>query len=132
MIRYRSPFLFSTPFWAELRPQGRSSAEFPPINLHVSNDGATLTALLPGVEQENIELSIKEDRLRLSAERRDEAPESTSVVRQERPTGKFTRVVQLPFRADGDRASARFERGELRIEIPRLEADKPRRIAINA
>ncbi|MBX7058343.1 MAG: Hsp20/alpha crystallin family protein [Leptospirales bacterium] len=132
MLRYRSPFTFSAPFWAELFPQGRVNEQYPPVNLHVKGDRATLTALLPGVQLEDIEISIKDDRLRLSAERRDDAPEGSTTLRRERSRGKFSRTVQLPFRADSEHATARLERGELRIEVPRLEADKPRRIAISA
>ena len=50
--------------------------------------------------------------------------------RRERPHGPFTRTFILPFRADADRVSARFDRGVLTLELPRPESDKPRHVKI--
>lgn len=136
MIHYRNRVSPFAPFWADFFPElavGRSAEEYPPINLYVKPDGALATALLPGVDIANIDISIKDDRLRISTERRTgDASENAQELRSERAHGKFSRSVHLPFKVDADRAEARYENGELRITLPRSEADKPRKIAVSA
>jgi HSP20 family protein len=52
------------------------------------------------------------------------------VHRQEHVHGPFVRSVVLPFRVDGEKATARFERGVLTLELPRPEEDRPHKIKV--
>jgi len=110
-----------------------TAREFPPINIWLGEDSVVVTAELPGVTREDVNLNLQEDVLTLAG-RRQPSPEQENVnwQRRERTYGTFSRAVQLPFRVDPDKIQARFTDGVLEIELQRLEADRPRKIEIRA
>lgn len=104
---------------------------FPPLNTWVSEDAAVVTAELPGADADGIELSVVNNTLTIKGCHC--APQLTdceTLHRQERPSGQFTRSVQLPFKVDAESVEAKFARGILEIKLPRAESDKPRKIAV--
>ncbi len=104
---------------------------FPAVNMYQSDNSLALTAELPGFNPEDIEISVKDDVLTISGERKaPETPEKGVWHLRERPFGKFVRSVQLPFRVDPDKVEARFHHGILEIELQRPEEDRPRRIEV--
>lgn len=106
---------------------------FPAVNLWQGAESAAVTAELPGVEPDDIEISVKDNVLTLAGERK--APEAGEEIvwhRRERSFGRFSRVIQLPFRVDPNKVEARFENGVLQVELHRPEEEKPRRISIKA
>jgi HSP20 family protein len=110
---------------------GLARRAFPPVNVWVGRDQAVVTAELPGATPANIEINVVGDTLSLSGERAaDELGEGQSYARQERPVGAFSRKIQLPFRVEADQVEASYAKGVLTITLPRLEADKPKQIAI--
>jgi HSP20 family protein len=107
------------------------SDEFPPLNLWTGPEGAILAAEVPGVAPEELDITIRRDIVTLRGVRKPEAVDDRAVVqRQERVLGTFARTIVLPFRVDGDKASARFERGVVTLTLPRPEDDKPRQIKV--
>ncbi len=105
--------------------------EFPMMNLWTGPNGAVLAAQVPGVSPEELEITIRGDAVTLRGSRPPEVSEESTVVqRQERMHGAFERTVVLPFRMDADRASAKFDRGVITLNLPRPESDKPRRIQV--
>lgn len=110
-----------------------SPAAFPPVSLWVGTDSVVVTAELPGVGAEDIELSASDDSLTIRGKRVPEADaENIAWHRRERAYGNFARTIELPFRIDADNVQARFTNGVIEIELQRPEADKPKRITINA
>lgn len=106
---------------------------FPPVNIWTGRDDVVVTAELPGVEPKKLDISVVGDTLSLSGEREPVQPAEGQVVnRLERETGSFSRTVQLPFRVEADKVEATYSRGVLRIRLPRLEAEKPKQIAVRA
>ena len=110
-----------------------TARDFPPINIWLGEDSVVVTAELPGVTREDVNLNLQEDVLTLSG-RRQPVPgqEHVNWQRRERTYGSFSRAVQLPFRVDPDKVQARFSDGVLEVELQRLEADRPRKIEIRA
>lgn len=105
--------------------------EFPPINLWAGADGAIVTAEVPGVNPDQIDVTVHQDTVTLHGKRDPEVIDENAIVhRQERQHGAFTRTVMLPFRVDANKVSARFDRGVLTLELPRPEMDKPRHIKV--
>jgi HSP20 family protein len=105
--------------------------EFPAANVWASADGAIVTAQVPGVKADELDVTVHQDTVTLRGRRDPEVTDDDAVVlRRERPYGPFTRTFILPFRADADRVSARFDRGVLTLELPRPESDKPRHVKI--
>jgi HSP20 family protein len=104
-----------------------------PVNVWAEADRVTVTAELPGVEPKDVEVSVVGRRLTLRGERTVAAPGGEARYhRRERTGGRFGRAVTLPFPVEGDRVAATLKDGVLTITLPRAEADKPRRIAIEA
>lgn len=112
-------------------PRLRSAPGFPALNVWTNQDGAILTAELPGVSPEDLDISVIGETLTLSGERKsDLIEEEVRYHRQERGYGKFTRSLELPFRVDATRVEATFDKGVLHLTLPRAETDKPKKITI--
>jgi HSP20 family protein len=112
--------------------RGPIQSRFPLINGWVNDDGLIVTAEIPGVEPEDIEISIIDESLIISGSRDDEElAENSQYIRRERPSGKFSRTIELPFQIDVDAVQAQFQNGLLRIELPRIPEEKPRKIKVN-
>jgi HSP20 family protein len=110
----------------------RRSRVFPPVNIYDSSEGFVLTAELPGLSADQVEISVEGNRMTLSGERRIEHPANAGKHRVERPTGSFRRVIDLPRDLDPEKAEAVCRHGILMIRIPRAEDQKPRRISVKA
>lgn len=116
-------------------PPGAASG-FPAMNVHAGPDGVAVTAEMPGVAREDLEISVHRDTVTLRGERR--APEGAGggdakgYHRRERGQGRFVRTLSLPFQVDPDRVEATLSDGVLRLSLQRPESDKPRTIAIAA
>jgi HSP20 family protein len=117
--------LFSS---AQLAP----SASFPPVNAFANEDGIAVSAQLPGVEQDDVEISVFRDTLTLRGKRQPETPDRQAYHRRERGHGEFVRNISLPFRVDPDRVEATIQDGLLRISLHRPDEDKPKRIKVSA
>jgi HSP20 family protein len=106
---------------------------FPAMNVWTNEGSAVVTAELPGLDPEDIDISVVNDTLTLKGKRdADECDQETRFHRRERGCGSFTRAFQLPFQVEPGKVEAKFEKGVLSITLPRAEADKPRKIAIKA
>lgn len=106
------------------------AAEHPAVNVFANQDGVILTAELPGVRSEDLDISIHRDFVTLSGDRRTETEEARGYHRRERRQGRFVRTLSLPFMVDPKKAEADLVDGVLTLELPRAEEDKPRRISV--
>jgi len=110
-----------------------SAASYPAMNVWTNDDGAIITAELPGIDLDTLDISVHNDTLTLSGERKPEGlGESEAYHRRERSYGQFRRAFQLPFQVAADRVKASYDKGVLQITLPRTEADKPRKIQVQA
>ena len=106
---------------------------YPAINLYDAGDRYILTAPLPGMAPEDLDLSITGETLTLKGERkRSEGVADESFRRQERPFGRWSRAVTLPDRVDSGQVSAAFAQGVLTVAIPKAESARPRQITVSA
>jgi HSP20 family protein len=110
----------------------RSARQYPPINVYDVGDGYILSAQLPGVVPEDVELSITGETLTMRGERkRPEGVKDDSYRRQERPTGRWSRTITLPDRVESAQVSASFSNGILSVSLPKAESAKPRHITVS-
>lgn len=114
---------------------GRAGAMFtlPSLPLTVWEDDHNVYAEtdLPGVDPAKIEVTVTEgNQLTVQGERTPPEIAGAAWVRQERPFGKFTRVVTLPALVDADKVEARYTDGVLRLTLPKHEAAKPRKVVV--
>lgn len=105
--------------------------EFPALSVYANEDGVAITAELPGVKADDLEVSAFQDTLTLRGKRPAPA-EARAWHRRERQQGEFVRTLNLPFRVDPERVEANLEDGVLRLSLHRPEQDKPKRIKIGA
>ena len=109
----------------------RRASGYPAMNMWANEDGLRITAEVPGVSPEDIDINVVGETLTLSGTRRpDEVELDIRYHRQERGYGDFTRSIQLPFPVVVDLVEATFRNGILEIDMPRAEEDKPRKIAV--
>ncbi len=110
-----------------------SVQEYPVLNIWGSSDNIIVTAELPGVNPDKINIAVVNDNLTLSGSRDPEVlKEDEASHRNERNFGKFSRNINLPFGVDADKVDATYEKGILTIFLPRAEKEKPRKISIKA
>jgi HSP20 family protein len=117
--------------FSSYRTQGAPT--YPAVNVWTGEDGAILTAELPGVNADDLDISVVNDTITISGKR--EAPEVADEVKyilQERGYGNFNRSVQLPFPVEPEQVDAKFQKGVLRVELPRAEQDRPRKISVKS
>ena len=114
---------------SSLWPRTIQARSFPAINVWASNEAQVITAEMPGINAEDIDIEVTADTLILSGERKpDESGKDLQYHRQERRFGKFSRTVQLPFMVDTNQVDASLNNGILEISLVRAEADKPKKI----
>jgi len=107
--------------------------EFPPVNLWKNEEKAVVTTEIPGVDPEVVEINVVGKTITLRLERKPaELKEGESYTRKERWYGEFSRTIELPFNVQGDKVEAKFSKGILYIELPRAEAEKPRKITVKS
>ena len=110
-----------------------AAPSYPAMNVWMDENSAIVTAELPGVLLEDIDISVEDDTLTLRGDRQpDKQEEAVTYHRRERRYGSFLRTSQMPFRVDADKVEATFRNGVLSILLPRAEEDKPRKIAVRA
>lgn len=106
---------------------------YPAMNVWTNEDGAVVTAEVPGMDTEDLNISVVGNTLTVSGDRTPyELQEGETYHRRERGSGSFTRSFELPFDIEPGEVEAKYEKGVLQITLPRAEADKPRKIAIRA
>jgi HSP20 family protein len=111
----------------------RRASSFPAINVWAAEHSAKITAEIPGVDKDDLDINVTGDTLTLSGIRKqDDLPESARYHRQERRYGEFNRSIQLPYTVDVNKVKAAFKNGVLTVELPRVEAEKPKKIAVKA
>ena len=119
--------LFSNDFFG----LGTTEDFCPVLDVASQEDAYVISAELPGVKPEDIELHIEKGILTLSGEKRsDHKAEDRDYYRIESSHGKFVRKVRLPEDADSENISAHFENGVLNIRVKKAESAKPKLISI--
>ena len=112
---------------------------FPPINVGTTPASVEIYAFAPGIDPKSIDVSVEKGLLTISGNRTTGAEDGKEsregkdeiAYARERFTGPFRRVVSLPEDADTTKVEASYRNGVLKLVVPRLEAARPRQIAVN-
>jgi len=91
-----------------------------------------ISATLPGIAQDGLELKLTTDRLELRGERKLSVPEGYQLRHRERQSYAFERNYRLPVKVDPDKAEASLVNGVLNITLPKAESTKPRNITVRS
>lgn len=104
-----------------------------PVDVFTTADEAVIRAALPGVDPEQIEISVHQNTVTISSQlptlKSSEADRVTWLV-SELGGGSLQRTIQLPFQIEEQEVEAQFANGMLQIVLPKHEAEKPHRISV--
>ena len=124
-------------FWTpESRGLSSENAFFAPrVDIHELDGHYEITAEIPGLKREEIDVTVNDGVLTISAEKNEEDKEEKEgkVIRRERRYGKFLRSFNLGSDVHEKDISGKFEDGVLTLSIPKMEEKSPiqKRIEIN-
>lgn len=115
---------------------GESLGAFSPrIDMSESEKELKVSAELPGLDENDIEVSLAQNALTISGEKKEEKEDKGwNYYRMERSYGSFQRTIPLPYEVEGDKVEAAFKKGVLTITLPKTaEAQKQtKKISIKA
>jgi HSP20 family protein len=101
------------------------------IDVHQDDDNLYVTASLPGVKPEDVDVTVTGQVLSISGELKgEEDVDGDQYIYRERRFGRFSRQIELPVRIMADQAKAAFDNGLLKLTFPKAEDVKPRQIEI--
>ncbi|MBN2290539.1 MAG: Hsp20/alpha crystallin family protein [Candidatus Glassbacteria bacterium] len=101
------------------------------VDLVEKDDHYVISAELPGVKSEDLNISVDNDVLTISAEKRDEFEgQEGGVYRRERSFGRVSRSFQLGSQVDVDKIDAEYKDGVLKLTLPKVEKAKPREVKV--
>jgi HSP20 family protein len=98
-------------------------------DLEETDDAYVIEVEVPGVKREDVSVELSGRRLVVTGERKDR--ERSGVLRRRtRSVGRFHHEVVLPGDVDGEGVSASLEEGVLTVRVPKVAAERPRRIEV--
>ena len=99
------------------------------INVREEDDAYVLSALVPGIKSEELNIQVLEDVVRIQGEY--ETTENQYLVR-ELPSGSFNRTLRLPVPIDAEHVEADITNGILTLRLPKAESARPKQIKIQS
>jgi HSP20 family protein len=127
--------MFDDFFGRRLRPWlmgGIGGVSVPAIDLYEEKDEVVAKAELPGIDKNDIQVSISDHLLTIKGEKKkEEEIKEANYYRSERSYGSFVRSVELPKEVDTAKARASFKNGVLEIRLPKSEEAKKKEIKLN-
>ncbi len=122
-------FTGDSDFVADSEAGGRTW--LPAVDIYENDEAFVATADLPGLKKDDIDVSIEDNVLTVSGERKfEKADDSGTFRRVERSYGTFRRSFTLPRGVDSGKVVARFEDGVLTLTMPKSELAKSRKISV--
>ena len=103
----------------------------PAIDVYQDKDNVVVEASITGIDPEKVDISIENDVLTISGHKEEKSEvKREDYYRKEMRSGSFSRSVILPMMVKGSEAEATYEKGVLKISIPKAEEAKPKKIAV--
>ena len=104
-----------------------------PLDVVEEDDKIIVRATLPGVEPDDIDVTLENEVLTINAETKTETEErKENYLVRERRAGKFHRTLRLPDTVDREKVETKYENGIVEITFPKAEAKKARRLSVKA
>ncbi|MBC8096087.1 MAG: Hsp20/alpha crystallin family protein [Akkermansiaceae bacterium] len=130
-IREELDRLFEVPLTELARSSQLLSGWTPALDLHEDKENIVVQVELPGMNKEDIDITLHAGSLSISGERKSEQKfEDAEVYRSERFVGRFQRTVSLPSAVAADRVKAQYKDGVLTVTLPKTEEAKPKQINV--
>lgn len=121
------------PLAARRQRRFNSESVYVPMNVSASEDAFEISAFVPGIKAEDLDIQVLEDRIIIEGEF-VELPEDDGmrVLSQEMPLGHFQRSLRLRSKLDSTKAEAVVKDGILTLSVPKAEESKTHKIAVKA
>jgi HSP20 family protein len=103
---------------------------YPQINVGASPEQVDVYAFAAGLDPKSLDISMQQNLLTITGERKLDERENVDYYRKERFTGSFRRVISLPEDVDPDKVNASYRDGILHLIVQRREAVKPRKVEV--
>jgi HSP20 family protein len=106
---------------------------YPKVDVHEDEKAVHVKAELPGLDEKDLTITLKENMLTIAGEKKEEKTEGEKEKNYwycERVFGSFSRTFALPEGVKGDDVKATYKNGVLEIELPKSEAVQPKKIEI--
>ena len=117
--------------WTRPRPARGEREVRLPLDVYTTPSEIVLTANVPGLKPEDVEVTLEGDTLSIDGEFK--APmENVEYIFQERPYGKFSRKLTINLPVDVNKVEATFDSGVLTVTLPKAEAARPKTIKVEA
>jgi HSP20 family protein len=124
--------LFESPFAGLTNASQLLSGWTPALDVYEDKENFIVKAELPGMKNEDIDVSLHDGSLSISGERKSETKhEDAEVYRAERFFGRFQRTVTLPAPVAADKVKAQYKDGVLTVTLPKTEEAKPKQIDVS-
>lgn len=105
----------------------------PAVDVYQNKDEVIVETPLAGIDPEEVNISIENDVLTIKGQTNKKSEvEDKNYYRKEVRTGSFYRSIALPTRVNGDEAKATYEKGILKVIVPKAPEAKPKTIKIKA
>ncbi len=122
--------------WTATRTNGEASGSMaswtPAMDVLEKGDSILLRAELPGLTQEDVEITVEKNTLTLKGEKKfEDTEDNDNYKRVESQYGSFYRSFSLPATVDQDAIDANFAKGVLEMTLPKAERAKPKKIAVS-
>lgn len=117
--------------WMEQEEHEQCCDVFIPVDVKAEDDAYVLTAMIPGVSAEDLNIQVVNETVTIQGEIKS-AEDKGDYLLRERPTGNFSRVLTLPDELDAAKADADVTNGVLTLRIPKAEDAKPKSIKVVA
>lgn len=116
------------PSWFETGEQGQW---IPAIDLSESGTEIHVRAELPGIDPKDVDVSVTEDRLVISGEKKSETEKTTDGwTHRESHYGSFSRAIPLPEAVDPAKVTARYDKGVLTVELTKSPSATSRKVPV--
>ena len=99
------------------------------VNIHEEDEAYILSALVPGLKAEDLQIQVLDDVVRIQGEYKLDERE---YLLHELPHGSFTRALRLPAVIDADHVEAKITDGVLTLRLPKAESARPKKIQIKS
>ena len=117
--------------WSPLKPVLVTGGHGIDLDVHETKDELVIKTDLPGIAKDDLHITLEDGTLRIEAEKKDEKTEDGKTWHmRERHFGKYSRLMELPFRVAAEKISATLDKGVLEIKLPKAEEAKPKQIEV--
>ncbi|WP_405231471.1 Hsp20/alpha crystallin family protein [Lentisalinibacter salinarum] len=128
MEGFMEPHAWRRPLWSEFET---ALEGFPRVDVVDKGETLRVRAELPGVEKDDLEITINGDRLTIEAKREyKEEEKEEAYFRNEMAYGRIARTIYLPVDVEGDKAKADLKKGILEITLPKVKATKAHTVKV--